>query len=130
MADFPNIAPTSRSFEMGDWPIKTFRAQNGAEIRILYGNRRTNMTMSLEWRNIDSATAALIMNHYIGQRGTFTTFAFGTDAASSAKAGWDASDALIGAGSSGNAWRYAGPPTVETVQKDTHVVTAKFVGVL
>jgi hypothetical protein len=129
MADFPNIAPTSRSFEMGDWPVKTYKAQSGAEIRILYGNRRTNMTMSLEWRNISSTQAASIMDHYIGQRGTFQTFAFGSTAASGTKAGWDANDALIGAGSSGNAWRYAGPPTIETVKKDTHVVTAKFVGV-
>jgi hypothetical protein len=129
MADFPNIAPTSRSFELGDWPVKTYKAQNGAEIRILYGNRRTNMVMSLEWRNVSSAQAALIINHYTGQRGTFQTFSFGSAASSSSKAGWDADDTLLGTGVSGNAWRYAGPPTIETVKKDTHVVTAKFVGV-
>ena len=36
---FPNLVPTSRSFESGDYPVKAFRAQNGAETRILYKNQ-------------------------------------------------------------------------------------------
>ena len=27
---FPALIPTARSFELGDFPVKTFKAQNGA----------------------------------------------------------------------------------------------------
>ena len=54
-APFPDLIPTSRSFEAGDYPVKTFKAQNGAEHRILYGSNRTNMKLSLTFANITDA---------------------------------------------------------------------------
>ena len=60
---FPNLVPTSRSFDAGDFPIKTFKAQNGTEVRILYGSNRTNMKMVLTYSNITDANAALFLNH-------------------------------------------------------------------
>ena len=49
---FPTLKPTSREFNPGDWPIKRYNAQSGAEVRILYGNRRTNATLSLSYDKI------------------------------------------------------------------------------
>lgn len=132
MADFPNIPPSSRTFDMGDWPVKTFKAQNGAEIRVLYGSRRTNMVMNLEYRNINNTDAASLLQHYIDNTGTLNTFKLGPDEASGAKAGWNASDAIIGAGSAGNAWRYAEPPSVQTVKGGSnsyHTVSIKLIAV-
>ncbi len=56
---FPTLVPTSRSFESGDYPVKTFKAQNGKEHRILYGSNRTNMKLSLSYANITDANAEL-----------------------------------------------------------------------
>jgi hypothetical protein len=38
---FPVLRPTSRDFKPGDYPIKAYNAQSGAEVRILYGDTRS-----------------------------------------------------------------------------------------
>ena len=40
---FPSLVPSTRTFDAGNWPVKTYKAQSGAEVRILYGNRRTKI---------------------------------------------------------------------------------------
>ena len=62
--DFPALTPTARSFESGDFPIKTFKAQNGAETRILYGSNRTNMKLQLTYANITDAQAEQFLDHF------------------------------------------------------------------
>lgn len=127
--DFPSIPPTRRSFETGDWPVKTFKAQNGSEARVLYGNRRTGMTLSLEWQNITSNQAESIFNHYNDKQGTYQTFAFGSGG-DDVRAGWTGTSSVLGAGATGGAWRYAEAPTIETVSRDVHNVSVKLIAVL
>ena len=67
---FPNLTPTSRSFESGDYPVKTFKSQNGAEVRILYGDKRTNMKLSLSYANITDAEAEQFLDHFDEVQGT------------------------------------------------------------
>ena len=138
MPDFPLIAtaPSSRSFEMGDWPVKTFKAQNGAELRILYGNRRTNMTLNLEWRNLTYNNVQQIMQHYIDSHGSWTSFLLPNNNLSGQRVAWsdvalsgNAIDQLIGVGENGNRWRYAEPPSIQSVQKNRHNVSIKLIGV-
>lgn len=71
---FPNLKPSSRSYEPGSYPIKTFKAQNGAERRILYGTERTEVKLSLSFANIGDANAERILDHYDEVQGTFQTF--------------------------------------------------------
>ena len=71
---FPTIAPTSRAFDPGDYPIKTFRSQSGAETRILYGSERTNVKLQLSYANIGDASAELFVRHFDETKGTFSTF--------------------------------------------------------
>ena len=71
---FPNLKPSSRSYEPGSYPIKTFKAQNGAERRILYGTERTEVKLSLSYANIGDANAERILDHYDEVQGTFQTF--------------------------------------------------------
>ena len=52
---FPTLQPTSRDFSPGDWPIKRYNSQSGAEVRILYGSRRTNAKLSLGYDNISDS---------------------------------------------------------------------------
>ncbi len=61
---FPSLTPTARQFDPGDYPIKTFNAQSGAEVRILYGNQRTKMKLSLSFANITDANAELFIDHF------------------------------------------------------------------
>ena len=70
---FPTLQPTSRDFSPGDWPIKRYNSQSGAEVRILYGSRRTNAKLSLGYDNISDSNAQLFLDDYAAQYGTLRT---------------------------------------------------------
>jgi hypothetical protein len=122
---FPALVPTSRSFDAGDYPIKTFKSQNGAETRILYGSNRTNMKLSLSYANITDANAELFLDHYDEMKGTFTTF--GIDVA---KRGWEGNIDAIGATTHGNAYRYESAPQLTQVRPGVSTVTVSLIGVI
>jgi hypothetical protein len=123
---FPALVPSSRTFDAGNWPIKFFKAQSGAEVRILYGNKRTNMTLTLQYQNITDANAELFLDHFNEMYGTYTTFTLGT----SARRGWTGNLDAIGAGSADNRWRYAEPPSVDSVKPGISNVSVKLIGVI
>jgi len=97
MAYPDTLKPTSRSFNPGDYPVKTFRSQNGAERRILYGSERSGVKLSLSYENIGDASAESFLDHYDQMKGTFTTF----DLPDNALAGWSSSKAALRPGSVG-----------------------------
>ena len=123
---FPALVPTSRAFDPGDYPIKTYKAQSGAETRILYGSNRTNMKLSLSYANITDANAELFIDHYHEMQGTFTQFAIGKNA----KAGWSANIDALEAGAYGNRYRYESPPQVTQVRPGVSTVTVNLIGVI
>ena len=125
---FPTLVPTSRSFEAGDYPVKTFKAQNGKEHRILYGSNRTNMRLSLSYANITDANAELFLDHYHEVQGTFGTFAIGGLDAS--RGGWKGNKDAIGAATHGNSYRYESPPQLAQVRPGISTVTVNLIGVL
>jgi len=124
---FPLLVPTSRSFDAGDYPIKTFKSQNGAETRILYGSNRTNMKLSLSYANITDANAELFLDHYDEMKGTFTTFPVGQD---TGKGGWKGNSDAIGANSHGNEYRYESAPQLTQVRPGVSTVTVSLIGVI
>ena len=124
---FPTLVPTSRTFESGDFPVKTFKSQNGAEHRILYGSRRTNMKLSLSFANITDAQAEQILDHYESVQGTFGILSVNL---SSGKGGWQGNEDALGAGAHGNSYRYEGPPQVTQVRPGVSTVTVNFIGVI
>ena len=128
---FPSLVPSSRSFSPGNWPIKTFRSQDGSETRILYGTKRTGMTLDLSYKNITDANAELFLDDYVARKGTYNTFTLG-DAADEAKGGWEGNADAIGNAYSttGNQWRYAEAPKVTQVAKGISNVQVKLLGVL
>lgn len=86
-----DLKPTSRSFSAGDYPVKAFKSQNGAETRILYGNSRTDVKLQLSYENIGDASAELFLDHFDETKGTFSTF----DLPVGSLAGWSGNtDAL------------------------------------
>ena len=123
---FPNLVPTSRSFESGDYPVKAFKTQSGAEVRILYGDRRTNMKLSLNYANITDAEAEQFLDHFDEVQGTFKTFAL----ASRTRNGWTGNKDALGAQTHGNNYRYEKPPQQVSVRPGVSTVTVSLIGVL
>ena len=122
------LVPTSREFGPGDWPVKAYRAMNGAEVRILYGNRRTGMTLKLTYNNIRDQDAEQFLQHFNDRKGTFLPFRFSV-AQPAAKKGWAGAQATIGAEAYGNTWRYAEPPAITSVRPGRSSVSVNLVGV-
>lgn len=122
---FPSLVPTSRDFNPGDYPIKQFRSQSGAEIRILYGDSRTGMVLDLAYDNVTDANADLFLTHYNEVKGTYNTFTL----PSAAKTGWAGAAASLDV-SGVNAWRYAEPPTVTAVRPGRSSVRVQLIGTL
>jgi len=123
---FPTLKPSSRTFDAGDWPVKTFRSQNGSETRILYGSNRTGMSLQLSYNNIADADAELFLDHYNEVQGTYGTFTLSTGV----RSGWAGNTDALGAAASGNTWRYADAPQVQSVKPGISSVQIKLVGVL
>lgn len=122
---FPAYAPTARSFNAGDYVYKTFQSQSGKEVRILYGDKRTGMTLDLSYDNIADANADDFIAHYDEVKGGFTSFTL----PAAFRSGWSGNAAAIDA-ATGNQWRYGEPPTVTSVRPGISSVTVKLVGVL
>lgn len=120
---FPALAPTSRSFEAGDYPVKAFRAQDGAEVRLLYGNKRVGMKMQLSYDNIPDASARLFLEHYHQMKGTYEQF----DLVPAAKQGWSEDRKWLGANVWGSKWRYASPPQINGVYPGVSTVRVELV---
>ena len=124
---FPPIKPTGRSYNPGKYPQAEFRALNGATTRMLYGNRRSDAELQLEFQNISDDNAALILRNYerVGPTGDWVSFdaSTGSAGASSSLAAY-----LQESGGSGLRWRYDGPPDVSSVVPGRSTVQVKFIG--
>ena len=127
--DFPaDLIPSQRTFDPGNWPIGSYNAIDGAEVRILYGSRRTNMKLSLTYQNLSDADAARFLEHYADRQGTFLTFKL--PPAAGTRKGWAADESYLSAAASGNAWRYEGPPSLANIRPGRSSVTLTLLGVM
>jgi len=126
---YPVLRPTSRSFDPGNWPVRTYNAQSGVEIRILYGSKRYNVRLELTYANIPDASAAQFLTHFDETTGTFSTFTLSTSARTAIYDGWRGSAAAINLPSGVN-WRYESAPRVESVRPGISTVTVSLVGVI
>jgi len=124
--NFPNFTPTARSYEAGDFPVKKYRAQDGKEIRILYGSKRTGMKLQLVYSNLTDLQAEQFGEHYHEMQGTFQTFAL----LDNAKRGWGGKGESIGAEYWGNRWRYELAPQMQQVRPGISSVTVNLVAAL
>lgn len=122
---FPSLRPTSRTYDGGDYPVRTYKSQSGVEARILYGSRRTGMSLGLVFDNITDGQAEQFLDHYEETKGTYLTFTLPGDV----KAGWDGNSDAIDAAAD-NRWRYDGPPSVSNIRPGISSVSVKLIGVL
>ena len=126
---FPPIKPTGRSYTPGSYPTAEFKALNGVTTRMLYGNRRSDAALNLDFQNISDRNAALILRNYerVTPTGDWVGF---TSANGSAGARSDLAAYLEESGGSGLRWRYDGPPDVRSVVQGRSTVQCKFIGQL
>ena len=124
--NFPDIQPSSRTFDPGSYPVKAFKAQSGAETRILYGDKRTNLKLSLTYANISDAVAQQFLTHYDEVQGTFQTFGVLTQT----KIGWSGNADAFSGFPQRNRYRYESPPQVAQVRPGISTVTVSLIGVL
>lgn len=140
--EFPPFAPSSRQYVDGDWPVKEYNALSGYQLRIVYGSRQTGMRLNLVYQNLRDAEAALFLDHYQQQKGTFAAFQF--NAPDGPKKGWGAGatpaetgklqqspiDKYLGTSTRFSNWRYAESPTIQSVKPGISTVTVNLVSVL
>lgn len=122
---YPSLKPTSRNFSAGDYSYKTFKSQSGKEVRILYGDKRTGMTLDLSYENVTDSAADDFVAHYDEVKGGFSTFTLPSEV----RAGWSGTASAIDV-PTGNNWRYESPPSITAVRPGISNVTVKLVGVL
>lgn len=126
---YPILPPTTRTYDPGDWPVKTFNSQNGAEVRMIYGNTRTNVKLQLSYNNITDSDATEFLNHYNEQLGTYKTFQFTTAAKAAISAGWQGDPGPF-TPPLGVDWRYAEAPKLQAVRPGISSVTVNLIGVI
>ena len=124
MANFPALKPTARSFQLGQYPVKTYRAMSGAVVRRSFGNKAFGYTLDLEFANIPEATVNTIIDHYNCQQGGTLGFAIAT----AVFAGYTVTLQGKVRNPSGIEWLYAEPPSVSSVIAGISTVTVKLVG--
>jgi hypothetical protein len=124
MANFPALKPSARSFQLGQYPIKTYRAMSGAVVRRSFGNKAFGYTLDLQFENVTEATVNTIIDHYNGQQGGTLGFAIAT----AVFAGYTVTLQGKVRNPSGIEWLYAEPPNVSSVIAGISTVTVKLVG--
>ena len=124
---FPNLKPTSRTFQPGDFPVKTFKSQNGTEIRFRYGNKCTDLKLSLSYANITDAQASDFLDFYLNtSTGTFRTFSLSSNTLS----GWVGYLHFVDGATTGAQYRFEGPPQLTQVRPGISTVTVNLIGVV
>ena len=62
--NFPDLCPSSRSYNPGSVPIEEFQGQNGAVTAVKFGNRLKDSELALTFNNISDADGFLIWQNY------------------------------------------------------------------
>ena len=124
MAAFPALKPTARSFQLGEYPVKTYRALSGATRRRSFGNKPFGYTLDLEFANVPEATVNTIIDHYNGQGGGTSLFPIATDVF----AGYTGTLQNKVRDPGGIEWRYAEPPSISSVIAGISTVKVKLIG--
>jgi hypothetical protein len=123
MADFPALKPTARSFQLGQYPVKTYRAMSGAVLRRSYGNRPYGDSLDLEFKNVPESAVNSIINHYKNQGGG----TLGFDIPAVVFEGYSEDLQSKVRAVAGTEWLYAEPPGVSSVIRGISTVTVRLV---
>lgn len=121
---FPSIKPSARTYKMGAYPIKVYRALSGATVKRSFGNRPTGYQLDLRFERVSDATVNLILDHYTTTGGGFNRFTV-PDALFAGM-----TDSLRGRiqAPTGVKWEYADAPRLESVFPGLSNVSVSLLG--
>lgn len=125
---WPEIAPTSRTFEAGDWPVRKFQSEDGVEVRILRGDRRRNHKLRLSYANIPDAIAEQFLDFYYSRQGTYQTMYLPRPLTNHLGAGWGGTTEAFNPGPA-TRWRFEGPPSIESIYPGVSSVSFTLIAV-
>lgn len=125
-ATFPSIKPARRRYKLGSYPVKTYRALNGATVKRAFGNKPFGYTLELEFINLANSETKQILDHYISTKSGFERFAIPVELFADMTTGLTG---LIQA-PSGILWEYANAPDVQFVYKGRDTVAVSLIGEL
>ena len=130
--DFPALVPSSRSYQPGVFPETKFEAQNGAVVRVRYGNQRTNSRLTLTFSNITDANANSVLENYVNvtKAGDYVVFTASNVARTTTSGEPGALTPWFRETNSVLKWKYASPPSVQSVKPGLSTVSCEFVGEL
>jgi len=123
---FPALVPTRRQYSPGAYPQQQFVALNGATTTLRYGNRRYDATLDLTFQNITDDQSAQILSLYetTTVADDWVTF---TSADVAGGAGASLATYIREVGGSGLRWRFAEPPSVDSVKPGLSSLTVRFI---
>ena len=110
-AQFPSIKPSERSFRLGQYPVKSYRALSGAIVKRAFGNRAYGYELELGFNNVTDNTVSDLLTHYEETKGGFERFTLPDTlfaGMSTSLSGKIKSPSQI-------KWEYTGPPDVRSV---------------
>ena len=134
--DFPDIEPSARSYNPGEFPRTLFESQNGAMTAVYFGDRPVNGTLELTFRNIVDDKAHQIINHYkrcnrADGDGNWNYAKLPTTAAGPLAGIGDAElRNAVGENADNRRYRYANAPTVTSTFPGYSTVVVKLVAMI
>lgn len=60
---FPALKPSRRRYKLGDYPVKTYRALNGAIVKRAFGNKMFGFELQIDYINIKDDSTKLSLIH-------------------------------------------------------------------
>ena len=124
----PRTATYIRRYDHGNYPVRTYNAQNGAEVRLIYGNRRFNLKLQLGYTNAEDTVAAAFLAHFDETKGTYKTFQF--EPAARVACLLMVRDCRCPDPLRGVDWRYEQAPQITAVRPGVSTVTVSLIGVI
>ena len=120
MADFPSLAPSTRSFTPGFYPYTPFSSMSGEQSRIRHSSAVLGGSLALTFVRVSEADRIAVEMHYHGQLGSFVPFALSAAVFS----GFNQLEI-----DPFGLWRYAGPPQIEDHCGPTATIQVNLVSV-
>ena len=121
---YPKAKPTGRTYKPGDFPVKTYNSISGREVRIRYGDKRFDASLSLQYQNISDTSANEFLAHYDRQYGTYKSFTVPTEVTT----GWSGSNYIPD--TQAMKFRYKRAPSIVSVRPGVSNVSIELVGVI
>ena len=74
MATFPELAPSTRAYDFGEFPLTDEATASAGTIRFRHGTSSENYRLTLGYNGLTDAKASLIRDHFLNQSGTYRSF--------------------------------------------------------